>query len=308
MPPNIKHWTNFLKVAQTGSLSRVADGLGIAQPVLSRQIRALEEEFDTVLFERTGRGMRLTVAGEQFRERASNILDQIALIRGELNTSADQPSGSLSLGLPPTMTTMLAGPLIFAYASRHPHVQLRVHEMALAALRPAILRAEVELGIGVLPLSDPELNIEPLLEESLYIIGKPSARFEGGTLSPHQIAQMPLVLPRHPNGFRLILETVLGRKGLTPTVVMEAGFGSTIECVAQGLGYGVVPGCALRNATMGRRISTSRIRGTKVLWGTVHLKKHRLSSAAIGMKREIINTCRDLVSSKRWRATMLAAL
>ena len=70
---SIRYWRNFLRVAQHGSLSGVADEIGIAQPILSRQISRLEQTYGVRLFERHGRGMRLTPAGEILRRRAEEL-------------------------------------------------------------------------------------------------------------------------------------------------------------------------------------------------------------------------------------------
>ena len=115
-----RYWRNFLLVARHGSLSRVADEIEIAQPILSRQISRLEQIYGVRLFERHGRGMRLTAAGELLRRRADEISFQVSLIPKELSASPDRPSGAVSIALPPSMISVLSAPVIRAVNARYP--------------------------------------------------------------------------------------------------------------------------------------------------------------------------------------------
>ena len=302
---NLRHWRNFLKVAQAGSLSRVADEIGVAQPVLSRQIRELEEELGAALFERHGRGMRLTVAGELFRRRADSILGQIALIRDELTAAVDEPSGPLVIGMPPSMTAMLTGRLAASYVRRYPSVRLRIRETTLVALRQALVSNEIELGVITLPLVDPQLVVHPLLEEPMYLVGPATAGLRA-SVTIDKIAGVPLILPQRPNSIRLIVENMLERAGYHARIIMEADFAPAFEAIADGLGFCVIPSCALSNPALGLRVSSARIQDMTISWGFVQLKDHTPSIAAMAYWKDVISITKSLVEQKKWDAKILA--
>lgn len=150
---NLRKWEYFLKAAEFGNLSRVAEKLDISQPALSRQISALEQEIGTALFRRTGRGLTLTPAGEIFRVRAEAIMEEIERVPEEVMHAADTPSGRLAFGAPPFMGRVLTGELVANYVEAFPHVRLRVRGAHSFQLREAIFFRDIDIGILAAPLT-----------------------------------------------------------------------------------------------------------------------------------------------------------
>ena len=119
---------HFLQIVQAGSVSRAADRLDVGQPALSRELRELEEELGQPLLVRHARGVELTPAGEAFKRRAELILGLLDTVRDEVNAAADQPSGRVSFGMPPSMSGAFTAPLVQAYGERYPAVRLQLRE------------------------------------------------------------------------------------------------------------------------------------------------------------------------------------
>ncbi|MGE3144695.1 MAG: LysR family transcriptional regulator, partial [Pseudorhodoplanes sp.] len=118
----------FSFVAELKSFSRAAAQLRIAQPALSRCVRQLEEELGVTLFDRHGRGVTLTEAGQTLYERAQTLLQGLRQARDDVATTSAVPRGSLRLAVPPAAGQGLAPSLIERYHALYPQVSIHIHE------------------------------------------------------------------------------------------------------------------------------------------------------------------------------------
>ena len=118
----------FLAVSFAGSFTKAAATLSMAQPILSRQIRALETEIGADLFYRNGRGIVLTEAGHLFQVRARHVVGQMSDALNEIKSLQATPSGELTVGLPPTVGNILTARLVQAFRKKYPQITLAVLE------------------------------------------------------------------------------------------------------------------------------------------------------------------------------------
>ena len=118
----------FVRVAELGSFTRASSVLRVAQPALSRQVRALEVELRQTLFERNGRGVTLTDAGRLLLAHGRGILQQVARARQELDEQRGAAAGALSIGLPPSLSRTHTAPLVEGFRARFPRATLTVLE------------------------------------------------------------------------------------------------------------------------------------------------------------------------------------
>ena len=116
----------FIRVAELGSISRAASVLNQTQPTISRQIAALEQEVGGPLFIRHRRGMSLSPGGEQFRDRALQALRGLDQAKAEFSANVTEPAGTVSLGLPPAVLSVLSGPVVDRFTKAYPRVLLHV--------------------------------------------------------------------------------------------------------------------------------------------------------------------------------------
>src|SRR5882672_5286653 len=125
---DLKGLRAFCSVAESGSFSRAAAALGVAQSVLSRQVSALEIELGARLFYRSGRGVTLTDLGDAVRRRAKSLLTDSEQLLLEARGVRDNPAGSVDLGVAPAITQRLVGHLCARLQRDYPLIRLRVHE------------------------------------------------------------------------------------------------------------------------------------------------------------------------------------
>ena len=128
MQVDFRRLEHFLKIAELGSLSRAADRIRIAQPALSRQMRILEEEAGTPLFHRHRRGMQLTPAGEELRQHIAGPVRQVRQAFDDIKNRSAEGGGQIALGVPPTVSYILAGRLARRVAEQAPNISLRIVE------------------------------------------------------------------------------------------------------------------------------------------------------------------------------------
>ena len=125
---DLKQLEYFVQVAEFGSFTLASRFLSIAQPALSRQVRALEVEVRQTLFQRTGRGVTLTAAGKRLLDHARGILQQVRRAQLDLEQQRGAVSGRLVIGLPPSVSRTLAGPLVRGFRERFPDARFGVVE------------------------------------------------------------------------------------------------------------------------------------------------------------------------------------
>ena len=167
MGTEISQLRTILHVAELGSLSKAADRLRIAQPALSRQVRMLEEELGIRLFDRHGRGMVVTEAGQEVLRHAQRIMGEMAEIRSSV-ADADAPlRGHVSIGMPPTVSDIVSVPLVTAFRARHPEATIRIVSAYSAYLLDWLHKGEVDVAILFESRPLRSLRSTPLLEEIL---------------------------------------------------------------------------------------------------------------------------------------------
>ncbi|ONG57885.1 hypothetical protein BKE38_03715 [Pseudoroseomonas deserti] len=219
----------FLETAAAGSLSRAAVQLGVSQPALSRQIGSLEASLGRELFYRHGRGVSLTEPGRRFLSVAQGVMQQLADVREELSTGVLDATGSVTLGIPPSLSASMGADLALRFAAAFPRARLRIREAFSAVLLEWSEAARIDLAVLYDARSSPSLIATPLLLEDLFLIEPP---IEAGTEAPRgpvslvELAGRDCVLPGPENGLRRVLDSACAAEGVRPRVLTE------VDCVA----------------------------------------------------------------------------
>src|ERR1700691_1188223 len=161
----LRHLRYFLAVAETLHFSKAAQTLGMAQPPLSQQIRRLEELVGHRLFDRTTRGVKLTLAGQLLAERARGTMDKVHDDLAQVRRLGRGEEGTLTVGFSGSVMFTALPAAIEAYRRRYPKVELRLRELATSAQIAALLTGTLDLAF--LRDADPSegVQISTLLEE-----------------------------------------------------------------------------------------------------------------------------------------------
>ncbi|MFF4576654.1 transcriptional regulator CynR [Streptomyces sp. NPDC001410] len=166
----LRHLRYLLAVAEHGNFTRAAEELHISQPTLSQQIKQLERALDVQLLDRTGRTVRLTDAGAVYTDHAQRALRDLAAAERAVHDVQDLSRGHLRLGVTPTFTAYLVGPLITEFRTRHPRIGLTMTETTQDRIEAALLADDLDLGIAFTGPHLPGITATPLFTETLSLV------------------------------------------------------------------------------------------------------------------------------------------
>ena len=261
-------------VAETGSFSRAAERCQIAQPSLSQQVLKLEQDLGTKLFDRMGRGIRITEAGRAFLPHARGVLDQVEIARASVAAGKAGLRGSVTLGAIPTVAPYMLPRYTAAFTRRYPDARLRIVEEQTPVLIEGLRDLSLDFALLALPLRHKDLELQPIRTEPLFAAlpeDHPLARRDG--VSAAELRGEPFVLLRDGHCFRDLSLAVCGKATVSANMAFESGqFSSILGMVAAGIGLSLVPemaldrnaGCRyvrLRDATATRTVVLASLRG-----------------------------------------------
>jgi len=254
----LRHLRYFVAVAEEGHVTRAAERLGIQQPPLSQQIRALERELQVPLFRRKPRGVDLTPAGTALLEEARAILAHTQAAVAATRRAARGETGRVGLGFTSSASFHPFVPrTIRAFRERHPLVGLGLEESGTVELVEALRAEKINAAFVRSPIgAAPDLTIFPVFEEPMVAalpIGHPLA-VGAGSLPLAALRHETFILYRRPVGPGLhdAIIAACDRAGFSPTIGQEAPrMLSTLSLVAAGLGVTLVPDSMSRLDTEG---------------------------------------------------------
>lgn len=268
---DIKHLRAFLAVAETGSVTRAGEMLHLVQPAVSRQIRLLEEDLGCELFERERYGMVLTESGRILAIYARRALLELERARAEIvKSSSEDVTGLVTLGLLPSVASVLSGRFVTALSALYPGIQARLAVGYAGTLMQWLLSGEIDAALLYEVMHSSGIQGTPLVEEPLWVIGLPASGLHvDAPLSLADLAAHKLVLPGAPHGIRTLVEHACTSGNVKLDVVAETnaldvqralvlgGHGLTILppiAVAEDLSAGKLVGAPIDNPPIRRKI------------------------------------------------------
>lgn len=293
----------FFSVIEHGNLSSAAQSMRVSQPTLSRQIQAIEQEFQIPLFVRGGRGMLLTEAGRQLHERLQSIDRQLRLLKTDVAAASLEPAGEVAFGIPPSPRGLIAVPLVKQYNSAYPRIAIRLVEETSGQLRDLVANGILDLAITNTTEPSHGTVSQILGRERLVLVGPAEAGLSmRKDITVKALADLPLILTMRPNSLRLVVEDRLGVHGLTANVRFEANtLPLMTNLVTAGLGYTVLPLCGVREALKLKQVSASPIADLFVTWLVARPKSRPLGAAAERFHDLLCEFSRKLIVKGAWQ-------
>src|SRR6476646_7812868 len=149
---NLSHFRAFATIVDAGGFARAAERLHVSQPALSRQIRALELELGISLFDRVGRGVRLTSQGEDLLRHSRRLLTEVSSLSERARALKGGEAGLLRVGATPQVIENLLADFLAGYERRHPLVEVELKEAGGTELGNLLDRGEIE--VAIMPAGD----------------------------------------------------------------------------------------------------------------------------------------------------------
>lgn len=284
----LKHLRTFQAVVDQGSYQRAAESLNYTQSTVTAQIQQLESALGVPLFERVGRRMRLTEAGNRAMPQVRELLAAAERLTA-LGRSDALPAGTLRVDMAETLLCYQMQPVIRAFRERAPQVRLILRSRNCLQIPENVRTGSCDLGVGYdMDWSREALEVEPLGSYDLVLLASPDFTHTD-FVTPGQHKPVSLITDEPDSLFRRQLEAYLREREIRLDVTLELWSIETIKrCVMSNLGFTFLPrfvaGEELARGTLTELpIPISGPRQTLCAW-----RKHRWVSPAMELFLELL--------------------
>ena len=233
----------FRALAEELNFTRTAEKVHTVQSNVTAQIKALEEELGSPLFDRLGRRVTLTDAGRNFLPFAEQALAAMEQGQRAVQTGAE-PSGPLKVGIPESILTYRLPQVLRIYHRRFPHVELNFRPQSDDVLPVMLETGKLDMAVCMIDASpNPAIKSIRLRAERIFLLAHTSHPLAGQrTVKPADLAGQTLLLTEGGCGYRLKLDRVMAMQNIRPGNVTEFSSVEAIkQCVAAGMGLGLLP-------------------------------------------------------------------
>ena len=294
----------FVRVVELGSFSRAAADLEMVQSALSQQVARLEGELNARLLTRSSQGVAPTEAGLAFFQEA-----QLTVRHAEQAVRAAQDarlSGTVSIGLPPTVASVLGVPLLRAMHERYADVRVHLVESLSGHLADQLNARQLDLAVLYGSHPGRRWSVTPLLEEEIFFIqsaAHPVLRLLKERIPISSLQKTPLIMPTPTHGLRAFLDAAFARARVKPNVAGEIdSLGMLMDAVDAGIGATLQPWSATRRyVDAAQRFELAAVDGAPRRPSSLcSLSTEELSPAGVAA-RVVLSVCaRELVRSGSW--------
>lgn len=239
---NIRQLRNFVKVIETGSITRAAELLFIAQPALSLSIRQLEESFGVPLLNRHSRGVEPTEAGELLLSRAQFLFSFIDQMRTDISNVGHTSQHTISLGLTPSLMTLVGAEALITSQSKLKNTSLTLREDPSFILVDALENKEILLAFSYAPIERPGLRSIAVLQEVPLLVTRTDLAPTTNAVSLEEALQYPIAHGGKRDVGRRCLEFVTSERGIPFKVDYEMqSIAGIRDIVTRGAAASILP-------------------------------------------------------------------
>ena len=233
----------FLKIAETRNFTRAASDLHVSQSALTVQVQQFEESLGVRLFDRKKRGVTLTAAGKDVYGPLQRLLNDAQNILEHARDLSSASAGFVSIAALPTVCAGPLPELVRSFLESYPGIRVQISDVIAERVREAVLKREVDFGIGTLHGRDAELHATPLFQDRLVVFtprGHPLAEKRSVTL--REASAHGLILPGRASSVREAVEAIAHRERLLLDIRYETNFMPTaLAFVRANLGIAILP-------------------------------------------------------------------
>lgn len=292
--------TAFCAVVERRSFSQAAEQLGVTQPAVSLQVRALEKRLGTLLLDRSGRRVEPTEAGTRLYRGAQRLLALEQQMLDDVAAEGDGDlSGSLSIGASTGPAAVVVPQLLCEFQRAHPAVRvaLEVHDTRMVV--ELVAERRLELGIVGAAPRHRAVRFEPFAYDEVVLVCPPRHRFAGRAVDVHELASESLVVMQEGAGVRRIVEDELRRLGVRLRDIdprLELGLQESVRsAVLAGYGVTFISRAAVESDLASGALAEARVEGMdgrreiSLVRGTARVQT-RAADAFVGFARDRMET------------------
>jgi len=230
-------------VAELQHFHKAADKLHITQPALSNQIKQLEQELNTKLFERVGRGVKLSESGELVLSSAIKILNEAELLKESVSDIESGQAGTLKIGVLQSINSLYLRSLVAEFDRNNPNISLQIEEMTNYNIEKKVTRGDIDIGLGFILNKDyPDLEFERLFDEKWKLIISPTYASLASNIMAGKSHNLKAVLLSEYFETRKIVDKYFSDNQIKYTNVTEVNtISSILDLVEGGASFSILP-------------------------------------------------------------------
>jgi DNA-binding transcriptional LysR family regulator len=257
----------FCAVVEKKSFSQAAEQLGVTQPAVSLQVRALEQRLGQSLLDRSGRRVEPTEAGRRLYRTAQRMLALEEQLLDEVSADDGRLTGTLAIGASTGPGAHLVPLLLCDFQREHPdlHVALSIWDTQTVIDR--VVDRQLELGVVGALRRHRSLEFEPLVRDEIVLAVPPGHDAAGGTISLDELKEETLIVMQEGAGIRQVVEEELRRAGLRLRGVeakLELGLQESVKsAVAAGYGVAFISRTAIEGELAAGRLAAAQVEGVE---------------------------------------------
>jgi DNA-binding transcriptional LysR family regulator len=257
----------FCTVVEKKSFSQAAEQLGVTQPAVSLQVRALEQRLGQSLLDRSGRRVEPTEAGRRLYRSAQRMLALEEQLLDEVSADDGRLTGTLAIGASTGPGAHLVPLLLCEFQREHPdlHVALSIWDTQTVIDR--VVDRQLELGVVGALRRHRSLEFEPLARDEIVLAVPPGHHAAGGTISLDDLKDETLIVMQEGAGVRQVVEEELRRAGLRLRGVepkLELGLQESVKsAVAAGYGVAFISRTAIEGELAAGRLAAAQVEGVE---------------------------------------------
>ena len=253
----------LVEIERQGSVSAAAAAIGIGQPSASQHLRLLEAAAGQRLVERTGRGSRLTDAGQVLAARAAQALASLGAAEEELGAIAGLQTGTIHLGASTAPGVYLLPDTLGCFRRSYPGVTVEVEVAASEEILKRLLAGRVQLALVGAAQTDDRIALDPFLEDEIVGVAKPGlVPLTKGAVKPARLTEFMLLAREPGSSSQQAVNEELRAIGIKPAGVWELGSSEAIKRAArEGLGVAFLSRYAVAEEVERRDLESFRFAG-----------------------------------------------
>lgn len=284
----LRHLRYFVAIADAPTMAKAAETVHVTQSTLSHQLAQLEEDLGCLLFERVGRQLRLSDAGQAFLGHARGVLAQVDEGRRAVGVARSQPAGLLKVGVIHSFVTGLMPQVCAACLRAHPAMRVQVFELTGPEIEAQVAAGSLDGGVGFFPTLHEGVLGEKLFEDELMLaVPRRHAFAERRSVRFADVGQLPLAMMGPRFATRQMLDNYFQRAGVRPRIVVEIDSVDALQkLVEMGVAAAFLPGRTAARSTRLRLLKVTDPRPTRSA-GLIWRRSEYRSAAAVAFAAEV---------------------
>ena len=243
---NISLFKTFITVSKHKSISRASEEIYLTQPAITKQLKALEEQYGIKLFERNKKNRILTEDGKQLLDYASRIVSLFNESIASFNEKNGQVKGALKIGANLTLGIYVLPRLIRLFSDIYPELRIEMLLDNTEHIIRAVKRGDVNFGFIGVNLGDPLLTLHRFYQEKINVVIGTNLGIRKKTISWKELETLPFIGRERGSDIRESCEQWLKERDIKLTTKMELNNTEAIKkCIQSGIGFSLLPWCTV---------------------------------------------------------------